>query len=152
MKNRKSTTIIYFAVILCLLASCGKTKDFEFKRIESLDLHDISFTKSSIGGRLLFHNPNHFGVTLKSLDSDVTVDGTKLGTCNADSTIHIRGNEDFSVPVVIHFTSVAAIMGGLSFLSKDSVLVRFNGSMKVGRVGVFINYKFDNTNRISTKF
>ena len=100
----------------------------------------------------MFYNPNSFGVTLKHLESDVTVDGKKLGTCNADSTIHIKGREEFSVPVVIHFTSAAAILGGLNFLSKDSVMVRFTGSMKVGRVGVFINYKFDNLNRVSTRF
>lgn len=151
MKNNKKS-IIYIIAIVCILTSCGKTKDFEFKRIESLDLHDISFTNSSVGGRLLFHNPNRFGVTLKSLASDVTVDGNKLGTCNADSTIHIKSNDDFSVPVVIHFTSVAAIMGAMNILTKDSVTVRFTGSMKVGRVGVFINYKFDNLNKVSTKF
>lgn len=151
MENKK-TAFLYFITIICILSSCGKTKDFEFRRIESLDLHDISFTKSSIGGRLVFNNPNHFGVTLKHLESEVTVDGNKLGTCTADSTIRIKANEEFSVPVVIHFTSIAAIMGAMNILTKDSVLVRFVGSMKVGRVGVFINYKFDNTNRISTKF
>lgn len=151
MKNRR-TDFLYLIAILFILTSCGKTKDFEFRRIEGLDLHHVSFTKSSLGGRLIFNNPNNFGVTLKHLQSDVTVDGSKLGTCTADSTIRIKGNEEFSVPVVIHFTSIAAIMGAMNILTKDSVLVRFTGTMKVGRVGVFINYKFDNLNKISTKF
>ena len=152
MKKIQKFNLFFAALLLCVLASCGKTKDFEFRRIQSLDLHDISFMKSSISGRLLFYNPNRYGVTLKHLESEVTVDGNKLGTCTSDSTIRIKSREEFSVPVVIHFTTAAAIFGGLNFLTKDSVHVRFQGSMHVGRAGIFINYKFDNTSKVSTKF
>lgn len=132
--------------------SCKEVKDFEFRKIESWKINGLGLASNSISARLLFYNPNSFAVTLKHLEGDVAVEGNDLGQCVTDTFVRIKARQEFSLPVDIQLKTGALLLGGLAFLGKDSLLVKFKGFMRVGRSGLFVNYKFDSENKVAAKF
>ncbi len=86
------------------------------------------------------------------MQGDVAVDGTDLGQCTSDTFVRIKSKQEFLLPVQIELKTGALLMGGLAFLGKDSLLVKFKGFMRVGRSGVFVNYKFDSESKVAAKF
>jgi len=149
----KKTAFVWLLILSgVILTSCGKVKEFEFRRLESWNINGLGLDASSISARLVFFNPNTFTVTLKHFEGDVKLEGSDLGTCVADTTVKIAPGYEFILPVNIQLKTGAALMGGLALLGKDSVIVNFKGYARVGRSGFFINYKFDTQNKVSTKF
>lgn len=143
---------VWLLLLTIVFSGCSSVKDFEFKKIESWKLNGLGLGSSSISARLLFYNPNSFTVTLKHMEGDVAIDGSDLGQCVSDTFVKIKSKKEFSLPVNIQLKTGALLLGGLSFLSKDSMLVKFKGFMRVGRSGLFVNYKFDSENKIAAKF
>lgn len=142
----------YFILVSFLFAACGEVKDFEFKKIESWKINGLGLSSSTISARLLFYNPNSFTVTLKHMEGDVAVEGSDLGNCVSDTFVRIKSKQEFLLPVEIQLKTGALLMGGLAFLGKDSLQVKFKGYMRVGRGGIFVNYKFDSDNKVAAKF
>ena len=149
---QKTVVAFYFLISVFLLSSCAEVKDFEFRRIEDWKLNGLGLSSGSISARLLFFNPNHFTVTLKHLEGNVAVEGKDLGYCISDTFVRIPAEQAFLLPVNIELKTGAALLGGLAFLGKDSIMVKFNGYMRAGRGGIFINYKFDSESKVATKF
>jgi LEA14-like dessication related protein len=149
---KKTVAGACFLFFSLLFSACGEVKDFEFKKIESWKINGLGIGSSSISARLLFYNPNSFTVTLKQLQGDVAIDGTDLGQCISDTFVRIKSKQEFLLPVQIELKTGALLMSGLAFLGKDSLLVKFKGFMRVGRSGVFVNYKFDSESKVAAKF
>jgi len=148
----KITAAIYLCLVMGFLSACGEVKDFEFKKIESWKINGLGLGSSSISASLLFYNPNSFTVTLKHMEGQVAVEGNDLGNCVSDTFVRIKAGQEFLLPVTIELKPGALLMGGLAFLGKDSLLVKFKGYMRVGRSGIFVNYKFDSENKVAAKF
>ncbi|MES2777260.1 MAG: hypothetical protein V4722_23990 [Bacteroidota bacterium] len=149
---KKIVAAFYLLILTVVLSACGEVKDFEFKKIESWKINGLGLASSSISARLLFYNPNSFTVTLKHMEGEVAVEGSDLGNCVSDTFVRIKSREEFTLPVEIQLKTGALLMGGLAFLGKDSLLVKFKGFMRVGRNGLFVNYKFDSENKVAAKF
>jgi LEA14-like dessication related protein len=140
------------AIIAIMAASCTKLKEVEFKNIVNWKLDDVGISGGKASAYLAFYNPNKFGLVYKHLEGNVFVDGKFLGKCTSDTTINIGANQNFSIPVSINFSTADVLMGGLNFMGKDSILVKFDGSIRAGKAGIFINYRFNTENKMSTSF
>jgi LEA14-like dessication related protein len=147
---KKNGVVIIFTAIL--LSACSKVKDFQFKNIVSWRINSLGFNASSVAAELLFYNPNSFTVTFKHLEGNVALEGKDFGYCTSDTTVRIEPKQNFILPVLIQLKPVATLSAGLQLLGKDSVKIHFNGFAKVGRSGIFINYKFDTETKIATNF
>lgn len=147
---KKKAVIIVFAAVL--LSACGKTKDFQFKKVVSWRINNLGLKSSGADAELLFYNPNRFTVQFRHLDADVALEGKDFGHCMSDTSLQIGPEQNFILPVRIDFKPSATLMAGLQFLGKDSVNVHFKGVTRVGRSGIFINYKFDTETKIATNF
>jgi len=148
----KNPLVLLIIVAAFALSSCGKVKGFEFRKIESWKINGLGFNSSSLSAHILMYNPNSFPVTLKRVEGNVGVEGSDLGICISDTTIRIASHQEFLIPVDIQLKTGAALLGGLAFLGKDSVIVKFDGFARLGRAGVFVNYKFKGDSKVATNF
>lgn len=139
-------------MLVIATSSCKKVKDFQFKSISSWKINSLDFNKGSVAADLLFYNPNSFTVTFKHLEGNVALEGKDFGFCTSDTTLKIGPEQNFILPVVVNLKPSATLSAGFSLLSKDSVRVGFDGFARVGRSGVFINYKFKAETKVATSF
>lgn len=144
-----------WAIILIIAvagSSCKKVKEFQFKNIVSWRINNLNFTNGSVAAELLFYNPNRFTVTFKHLEGSVALEGKDFGYCTSDTTLKIGPEQNFILPVVVNLKSTATLSAGLALMTKDSVRIGFDGAARVGRSGIFINYKFKAESKVATAF
>lgn len=126
-------------LFFCLaIAACGKIKEPEYLDVNNVSLNTKNLVNTTLSADVRFYNPNRYNINLKSGSLDIFVENKLLGHTELDSTIILPKLDTFQIPVVVQVDMKNAIGNALALSMKDSVLVRLEGKIKVGRSGVFI--------------
>jgi LEA14-like dessication related protein len=128
---------------LILLAGCTKIKEPQFRRIDNFRLKNFGLQEAVIAFNVTYYNPNNFGVTVKEAGADVYLDTIYLGKFIQDSTISVRKNAEFSIPLSGSVSFQTVLNLNLQELSQRDVLLKANGSVKIGKAGIFITKPFN---------
>ena len=131
--------ILFLTLLLTILVSCNDIKDPQFRRLEDFGLRKISFSSADIGFRVVYYNPNNFGVTAKETALDVYVDSIYLGKFMQPLSADVAKNAEFIIPLEGKVDIANALKLTRKDMLKRDVLIRANGNIKVGKAGVFIN-------------
>jgi len=127
-----------FLIGCSIFLGCREIKEPEFKRIERFGIKNWNLQEATIGFRVVYYNPNNFGVTVKEADVDVYADSVYLGKFVQDSTIAVAKNSDFSIPFSGAVSFKTAMSLNLETLPQREVLLKADGTVKVGKAGIFI--------------
>lgn len=130
--------ILLLATSLLLLASCGKVKDPEFRSIDNFGVKKLGFRESIIGFDVVYFNPNGFGVSVKETLLDVFVDSIKVGQFSQVKQIEVGQEQDFRIPLEASISLEKALDLNIPNLVGREVLVRAEGTTRVGKAGVFV--------------
>ncbi len=131
-------SVIYFLFFAVLLSSCvGKLKEPELIDVDNIKLGGAGKLNSLSGDVRLF-NPNKQNLSFKSGNLDIYVEDRLLGKTVLDSLIKVPKLDTFLIPVKIDLQTNNLFSNALSFAFKDSLKVRFEGKVKVGRSGMYI--------------
>lgn len=131
-----------FAVLVTgavVFTGCKEVKDPEFRRVENLGVKSLGLTNATIGFDVTYFNPNSFGVTVKEAEADIYLDSTYLGKFIQDSTIEVRKGSEFSIPFSGSISLRTALSLDLESLSQKDVLLKAEGSARVGKAGIYVN-------------
>jgi LEA14-like dessication related protein len=131
-------SIIILTLLLGLFTSCSDIKDPQFRRLEDFGLRKITFSSADIGFRVVYYNPNSFGVTAKETSLDVYVDSVYLGKFVQPQPTDVPKNAEFTIPLEGKVDIANALKLTRNDLLKRDVLISANGNIKVGKAGVFI--------------
>ena len=126
--------------IVAILASCAKPKDLEFIDIQNIKVVKWGFSESLIGLDVRFYNPNKQQVKLKDAAAKVYVNSAFLGDTNMDTTVIVPRRDTFSVPLVLKVQTATALAKMMETAKDSAVTVRVDGSVKMGKAGVFLTY------------
>lgn len=118
--------------------SCQKIQNPEFRRIDHLGIKNWNFQEAIIGFSITCYNPNSFGVSVKEAVTDIYLDSTYLGKFTQDSTIDVRSNSEFSIPFSGTISLQTALNMNLDSLARKDILLKADGSVKVGKAGIYI--------------
>jgi len=135
--NMKFTTLLSLGIFV--LAGCAKVKDPEFRKVGNFKMKGINPTQTTIGFNVVYFNPNNFGVTVKDADLDVYMDSVYLGKFTQDSTIGVKKNSDFSIPLSGTIPLRTALQLDLRHLAERDILLRADGNVRVGKAGIFVS-------------
>jgi LEA14-like dessication related protein len=138
---------VLFALLLAFLSSCTDIKDPQFRRVEDFGLRKINFTNADIGFRVVYFNPNSFGVTAKETAVDVYVDSIYLGKFTQPGSTDVPKNSEFAIPLEGKVDIASALKLNRKDLLKRDILLRANGNIKVGKAGVFITKNINYSGR-----
>lgn len=116
-------SFVYLSLFSLLLASCSAPKSIEFKGLKSLEVKKMSLGNNVFVANFQYNNPNHFSLTLQSLDCDIKVNDQPLTHYHLDSAFIIPSNTDFVLPAKLNIQ--------LTELLKHSVDLIFNKPMKI---------------------
>lgn len=126
--------------IMAILASCAKPKDLEFVDIQNIKVVKWGLSESVIGLDVRFYNPNKQQVKLKDAIAKVYVNSAFLGDTNMDSTVVVPRRDTFAVPLLLKVQTATAIAKMMETAKDSAVTVRVDGSVKMGKAGVFLTY------------
>jgi LEA14-like dessication related protein len=131
-------------MLLPLLAAtflwgCGKVQEPEFRRVGNFKVKNIGLQQATIGLKVTYFNPNGFGVTVKETEADVYLDSTYLGKFYQDSTIAVSKAAEFSIPLTGTISMQTALKMDFQNLAEKEILLKAEGSTKVGKAGIFVN-------------
>lgn len=128
--------------VIALLWSCGKVKDPEFRRLDKIEVKSFGFEKVDLEFAVTYYNPNNFGVTVKEAAADLYVDSVYMGKFTQDQQVEVGKNNEFSVPFSGSVPLSAALKLKLNDLANRELLIQANGSVKVGKAGVYFTKPF----------
>lgn len=149
-KERMRKMIAALALI-AMTAACTKPKDLEFIDIGNIHLIKMGLTQSEVGLDVRLYNPNNQRVQLKDAATKVYVNSTYIGDTRMDSTVMVPRRDTFSVPLVLSLNTLSGISKIAQSLSDSMVNVKVEGSVKMGKAGVFKSFpvKYDKMQLVS---
>lgn len=130
-------------MLLPLLAvGCAKPTGFDYLGVRNFKVLQFGLKESTVGADVEYYNPNKYPVTMKGAAVDVYVNSNFFGKTTLDSAIEIPKKDTFLLPVILKVNMNSTAMGLIQTLvtGHDSVRIKLNGSAKIGRGGIFINY------------
>jgi LEA14-like dessication related protein len=132
-------------VLLGFLSSCKDVKDPEFRRVDNFGIRNLSIQEARVGFDVTYFNPNNFGVNVKEAEADVYIDSLYIGKFVQDKTIDVPRGAEFSIPFTGSVPLRTVLGMNLDNLSSRQVLLRAEGSARVGKGGIYltkpINYR-----------
>mgnify|MGYP003498030052 FL=1 len=120
------------------LLSCRQVTAPEYIDVANVQVSAKSLTNTTLSANVRLYNPNKSNLTFKSGSLDIYVDNRLLGHTELDSTIYISKLDTFQIPVKVQVDINNVIGNALSLAMKDSVLLRIEGKIRIGRSGIFI--------------
>lgn len=137
--------VLALSSLIFLMTSCRAPKDLEFREFNNLSVDKLGFSASALKVDLVYYNPNNFGMELKRTELDIYVDSTFLGHSSQELQVLIPRKDVFTIPLKIDLDMKNLLKNGLLGLINKEVKVRAVGDVKVGKAGVYKNFKVDYT-------
>lgn len=129
-------------LMVIILAGCTKIKEPVFRRIDNFRLKNFGLQEAVIAFNVTYNNPNNFGVTVKEAGADVYLDTIYLGKFVQDSAISVGKNSEFSIPLSGPVSFQTLLNMDVQDLSQREVLLKANGSVKIGKAGIYVTKPF----------
>ncbi len=137
--KKRFIPFLFLFFLVGLLTSCDRVQDPQFRRLEHFGLKSLGLQQAVVGFSATYFNPNKFGVSVKEAALDFYVDSIYLGKFIQPDAITVNPGSEFSIPMEGKISWQQAISSNLQKLAGKEVLVKANGSVKVGKAGVFIS-------------
>jgi LEA14-like dessication related protein len=129
--------------MVTLLFGCAQMKDPQFKRLDDFGVKSFGIQQVEIGFSVTYFNPNSFGVTVKEAAADVYVDSVFMGKFSQNAEVPVSKNAEFSIPFSGKVPLANALKLKLGDLSNREVTVKADGTVKVGKAGIFVSRPFN---------
>lgn len=138
MTKRLLHKLSFAGIFVVILTSCKELAPPEYVEVNNLEFETKGFSNPTLSAMVRMYNPNKSNLTFKSGSLNIFMDNRLLGHTELDSTIHIKKLDTFQIPIRVNIEYKNVLGNALSLLMRDSVLIRLEGNIRVGRLGVFI--------------
>ena len=134
-------------LILAITVGCTQVKEPEFKGIKEFGVKNIDFEKATIGFSVTYYNPNNFNVNVKEAVADVYIDSIYMGSFTQEVVVNVQKNKEFSIPFLGEVPLKKVLQLNLQELKNKNILLQANGSVKVGKAGIYITKPIEYSGR-----
>lgn len=131
---------------LFILVGCSKPIAFEYRNISDIKIETSATGNPQVYLNLTYYNPNNFGVNLKRVNCDISVDNIHIGNFNLDTLMHISKNSEFNLPSRFSVNMNDILKVSAAALFKE-VTITAKGMTKVGKGGIFVNIPIEYTGK-----
>lgn len=127
--------------------SCTKVQEVEFREVSNVK---FSMDGPKITADLTFFNPNHFAMTLKRSEVDISFDGKTVGKIDQEHQMKILKQSEFTVPVHVQVSLKELGLGNalMGILSGKKYLLRFQGKIFGLVKGLPVSVSMDHTEEV----
>jgi LEA14-like dessication related protein len=125
--------------LLCLLMlSCSQPKSLVYQDVGNFRVQNVNLQQATVVADVRFYNPNNYGLSLRNGDLDAYFNDRFLGKAAVDEQTAIPPRDTFVLPVSVRVDLKNIFPNALQLLTSQEVLVRLQGTVRVGKGGVFI--------------
>ena len=127
----------------CFIFSSCSTSILEptIEKIEDVDIIEMSKSKLELNAFMILKNPNGFSLDLARANMKAYVDDIELATIDQSFDTAMPANKNFKMPITIKMdldklyreNPIAAIGKGLQIMSDKRLMVKFKGTIDVGK-------------------
>lgn len=121
-----------------LLSSCRPIKQPEFIGLDGFKLSSMSLDGVGLKFKVVFHNPNSYGVTVKLAETNIYIDSVFAGTFLQDTLVKVPSKADFSIPFSGKVPLPAFLKIDFKNLDKREVLLQAGGKASIGKAGIYV--------------
>lgn len=132
-------SVFILAALLLLMVSCTRIEQPQFRRLEHFGVRKFGLQQAVIGFDATFHNPNKFGVTVKEAVFDFYADTVYIGKFVQPNEVAVSPRGEFSIPMEGTISWLKALDPNVQRMAGKQVMLKADGSVKLGKGGVFIN-------------
>jgi LEA14-like dessication related protein len=144
MINSNSTAckwlkMLPIVILVIVSSSCKKPKIPEYQAFENFEISKIGLGETVVSADLKYYNPNEFALQLSRADLDIALNDRPVGKSILDTLITIPKRDTFLLPVKMRLNMNQIFSNALSLLLTNEIDVKVNGSVRLGKAGVFFN-------------
>ena len=139
MKKSVYPTLLVLLVSF-VFGACRAYRVPEFRYVENLTVDNIGLNHTSLGMDLRYNNPNKGRVRIKKAEGDAWLADNYLGHFVLDTLVDVPSEAEFVLPVKLELDMEQLIKNSLILASNKEIPVRIEGTAKLGRSGVYMNY------------
>ena len=118
---------------LSLLLACQKPLVPDYLGFINPHLDKTDMQGSLVSANVKFYNPNSFGLKLKRIDMDISLNGKLANHFLLDSTIAIQKKDTFYIPVSIKLDLKNLLSNALQLFMSKQVKITLEGKAKLKR-------------------
>lgn len=137
---KKAPWLVLLPLLWMGWLGCAKPTSLDYLGIRNIKVMSMGWKESTVAVDVEYYNPNRYPLTLKNAEVNVYVNDRYFGKSLFDSTLNIPKLDTFMMPVKLTVDMANTGISLLQNLGSEEVKVRLEGSAKVGRSGIFINY------------
>jgi LEA14-like dessication related protein len=126
-------------VVTIMLAGCAQPKDLQYQGVQNIRINSVSFANTQLGADVKFYNPNGYPMELKDAVAEVFIDNKLIGNVSLQNSFTVPRRDTFLLPVTLNANLGGALGNLVQALGNKEVLVKFVGTVKAGRNGIFVN-------------
>ncbi|MCD4834350.1 MAG: LEA type 2 family protein [Bacteroidales bacterium] len=134
MKKNKIKNIAGLIVLFIILSSCDAYKSVDIGDIENVNFKGMVDNKISLELQVPVTNPNGYKIKIKSMDLDVTINGSYLGKLKNSSEIIIPAKSDevhnFLVDIYVK-NALSSIASMYKLRKAKNLEMQIEGTIKV---------------------
>lgn len=130
-------------LLAVLISACGKIQDPQFRRLEDFGVKSFGIEKIDLRFKVTYFNPNNFGVNVKEAGADFYIDSVYMGKFTQDLDVEVGKISEFSIPFSGSVPLTTVLKLKMNDLADRELLIQANGSVKVGKAGVYITKPFN---------
>ncbi len=133
-RMKRIINLIGLILLTVVLSSCNAYKSVNIGDIDSVNFKGMIDNKISLELQVPVTNPNGYKIKIKSMDLDITVNGSYLGKLKntIEIVIPAKSDEIQNFPVEIYVKNALASMASMYKLRKaKSLEMQIEGTIKV---------------------
>ncbi|KIC90136.1 hypothetical protein HY58_12300 [Flavihumibacter sp. ZG627] len=131
--------LIMLALPILVMVGCRQPQIPEYQAFENFRINSMGLKESVVSADLKYYNPNDFALQLKGADLGVTLNDKAVGRSVLDTLIIIPRKDTFLLPVKMKVDMKQLFNNALALLMNSEIDVKVNGTVKLGKSGVFFN-------------
>lgn len=121
------------------LASCEIYQEVKVKRVEDIDLNELTNSNVSAVLHIGLENPNPYKITLYESDLELRIDGNVAGTLTLAEPVVLspKSSQVYDVKVFTNITDVEGLLGNaLALMFKDEIELQASGYVQAKGLGI----------------
>lgn len=136
---------LFISTLMLAVAGCSQPKALVYQDLRGIHVQHASFQQATIVLDLQFYNPNSYTLSLKNGDVDAYISDKYLGKATLNEQTAAPARDTFTMPVAItaNLGSILSNTFGIIANKDQEVPVRLQGTIRVGRGGVFVPVKIN---------
>ena len=132
--------VVALLLLMAWAAGCVQPQSLRYMDIQNFKIKNLGISQSVVSADLKYMNPNNFKMQLKRAEMDIYINRRYMGKSVLDTVINIPKKDSFLLPVSMKVDMAKLLANAVDLLLLHEADVKLEGSVKLGKAGIYKNF------------